>query len=121
MHKFMRAGVLLIVTLATTFGQEVEVIGPNYSQIEHEHTQWIDHVMRSIATIKPGMTRGDLPRVFTEEGGVSTRTRRRYVYKHCPYIKVDIDFFPSDDMRDESLDDKIITISRPFLEYSIMD
>jgi hypothetical protein len=94
--------------------------------IDREHTNWIDHVMRSISTIKPGMTRKDLFMVLTEEGGISTRTRRTYVYKHCPYIKVDVEFSPSDsdtnpDAPTENPEDKILKISRPYLEYSHMD
>jgi hypothetical protein len=94
--------------------------------IDQERTNWIDHVMRSISTIKPGMTRKDLFTVLTEEGGMSTRTRKTYVYRHCPYIKVDVEFSPADsdpnlDALTETSDDKIVTISRPYLEYSHMD
>jgi hypothetical protein len=95
--------------------------------INQEHTQWIDQVMRSIATIKPGMTRKDLVRVFKQEGGLSTRTRKKYVYKHCPYIKVDVEFSPASDMdanqdaATEKPEDRIVRISRPYFEYSITD
>jgi hypothetical protein len=74
------------------------------------------------------MTRKELARVFAEEGALSTRTRRRYVYKHCPYIKVEIEFSPvgEPDLVDgnvttESHADVILKISQPFLEYSIAD
>lgn len=41
-------------------------------------------------TFKPGMTRADLLKVFMEEGGISKRTWRRYVYRRYGYIKVDV-------------------------------
>jgi hypothetical protein len=63
------------------------------SAIDREHTRWILQVMRNIQTTKPGMTRDDLRKIFVEEGGLSTRT---YVYKTCPYIKVDFGFSASD-------------------------
>ncbi len=92
------------------------------SVIDQEHTKWIDKVMRTIQTIKPGMVRGDLKKMFAEEGGLSARRQRKYVYKTCPYIKVDVEFAPSDnDMSTEKPEDKIVSISRPYLEYSIMD
>jgi len=94
------------------------------SEIDLEHTKWIDSVMRSILTVKPGATRKDLLRVFTEEGGLSTRTHRAYAYKHCPYIKVDVEFAPvgnEDNGFTEMPEDKISTISRPYLEYRIAD
>jgi hypothetical protein len=121
---------LLVVMVATVAGapaQESAIDAQSRVQTDQEHTRWIDHVMRSIATIKPGMTRKELFGVLAEEGGLSTRTQRRYVYKHCPYIKVDVEFSPVDeigtgqDATSENPDDKIVKISRPYLEYSITD
>ena len=118
---------MLAVAVASVPAQET-TIGPHSpSQIDQEHTNWIDQVMRSISTIKPGMTRDDLLKIFTEEGGISTRTQRKYVYKHCPYIKVDVEFSrvndngAGQDARTESPEDRIVKISRPYLEYSIAD
>jgi len=117
---------VLLLTAAGVPAQETVIDARNRGPIDQEHTKWIDSVMRSFATIKPGMTRRDLFSVFTEEGGLSTRTQRRYVYKHCPYIKVDVEFSHADidaspDATTENPDDKIVKISRPYLEYSIMD
>ena len=70
------------------------------------------------------MTRKDLLKVFQEEGGLSTRTQRRYVYRGSLYIKVDVIFeavgVPADKFA-ESPKDKITKISKPFLEWSIID
>jgi hypothetical protein len=117
---------VLLMTAVGVPAQETVIDARNRGPIDQEHTKWIDSVMRSIATIKPGMTRRDLFSVFTEEGGLSTRAQRRYVYKHCPYIKVDVEFSHADidaspDATTENPDDKIVKISRPYLEYSIMD
>lgn len=88
-----------------------------------EHMQWIASVIDSIHTIKPGMTRADLLKVFTTEGGMSTRQHRTYVYKGCGYIKVEVEFRPIQDTQSgaEMPTDRIISISQPFLEYSIAD
>jgi hypothetical protein len=89
-----------------------------------DHTKWVESVLRAADTIKPGMTRKELLRVFTEEGGLSSRTWRTYVYKDCPYIKVDVEFSPAGDVGNglrEGPNDKIVKISKPYLEYSIMD
>jgi hypothetical protein len=45
-----------------------------------------------ITTIKPGMTRSDLLRVFATEGGLAARTHRTYVLKQCPILRVDVEF-----------------------------
>jgi hypothetical protein len=89
-----------------------------------EHTRWVSSVLRWTMDIKPGMTRKDLLRVYTVEGGFSTRTQRTYVLKGCPYGKVDVEFTPVGNEQDrltESPDDKILKISKPYLEYSDMD
>jgi hypothetical protein len=120
---------VLLITLSTAAApvQQTAIVSEGRAQTDDEHSKWVDHVLRSISTIKPGMTRRELLAVFKEEGGLSTRTQRRYVYKHCPYIKVEVNFaIISDTSADgeistESPDDKIAKISRPFLEYSIMD
>jgi hypothetical protein len=75
-------------------------------------------------TIKSGMTREELLRVFVEEGGISTRFERRYAYRNCPYIKVDLKFESigaPDDKLTNFPKDKIKQISKPFLEWSIND
>jgi hypothetical protein len=94
------------------------------AKTDSEHAEWLAKAMREMATIKPGMTRADLLRVFEEEGGLSTRTQRRYVYRGSKYIKVDVTFEPVgevDDKAGESRKDKVTTISRPFLDWEILD
>lgn len=88
-----------------------------------EHRQWIGSVLQSVATIKPGMTRTDVLRLFSEEGGLSTRTQRTYVYQQCPYIKIDITFSPSSNSTSsaEMPDDVVVNLSRPYLQYTIAD
>jgi hypothetical protein len=89
-----------------------------------DHTEWIAASLREMQTIKPGMTRADLLKVFVEEGGLSTRTWRRYAYRDCPYIQVDVTFEPVGDLEDKARQapqDKISKISTPFLEWTIAD
>jgi hypothetical protein len=74
-------------------------------------------VLAEFRTIKPGMTRSDLLRLFATEGGLSTRTRRTYVLKRCATIKIDVEFSVS---RNEA-EDTIKQISRPSLDYSHID
>ena len=89
-----------------------------------EHTEWIAKSLREIESIKVGMMRADLLRVFNQEGGISTRTRRRYAYRDCPYIKVDVEFEVAGELESkvgQNPKDKIVKISKPFLEWSIID
>ena len=59
------------------------------SRLDVEHTKWIETALRSMETVKAGKTRAELLTIFTEEGGISNPSQRTYVYRHCPYIKVD--------------------------------
>lgn len=93
---------------------------PLPSQIEQEHTAWIAGALKTMQTIRVGMTRSDLAKVYTTEGGLSTTSRQTYVYRQCPYIKVDVKFATSS--RDRELPaDKIVELSRPYLAWSVSD
>lgn len=94
---------------------------PEGAAFSQQQTLWVLKVMSEIGTVGAGMTRQELLRVFREEGGISTRTNRTYVYRGCPYIKVNVVFSSVDANDQESPDDKIVSISGPYLAYAIMD
>ena len=78
--------------------------------------EWVGHALADIESIKPGMARSDLDRFFQPDGGISTNAHGTYVYKTCPYFKIDVDFtlgFPGK----QQPADKIVKISRPYLDY----
>ena len=88
------------------------------------HSEWVARSLNAIETIKVGMTRADLLKLFTVEGGLSTRTSRTFVFRECPYIKVDVGFEPVGALQDklkEHNGDKIIRISKPYLEKVVVD
>jgi hypothetical protein len=95
-----------------------------------DHVSWVAEVLRRIETIKPGMTREDLLKVFTTEGGLSTGLQRTFVSRDCPYFKIDVQFKavgrPSRDGNgrvtlEEGSQDLIVQISRPYLQFGISD
>ena len=127
----MRIIILLLAVLmlgAVNAAQTGLVVHPQDSGTAH--IRWVAGVLKQIGTITPGMTRKDLKSVFTTEGGLSTGLRRTYVTRECPYFKVDVGFRavgrPERD-RDgrvtllEDDRDLITTISRPYLQFSIVD
>lgn len=92
--------------------------------------EWIADSLKEIQTIKVGMTRADLLKIFTTEGGLSTGLNRTYVYRQCPYIKVDVEFEPvgrpatDADGRVtlvEANEDVIKKISKPYLDWMVID
>jgi hypothetical protein len=105
-------------------------LGSANAQSNNEHVAWVVKALMRMQTIKPGMTRENLLTVFTTEGGISTGLHRTFVSRDCPYFKVDVDFQAAgrpdrdDDGRVtlvEGSQDVIVKISRPYLEFSILD
>jgi hypothetical protein len=94
------------------------------------HIVWVGDVLKRMQTIKPGMSREALLRVFTTEGGLSTGLQRTFVSRDYPYFKVDVQFKavgrPDRDSQGrvtlhEDPRDLIVEISRPYVAFSIMD
>ncbi|HWO00470.1 MAG TPA: hypothetical protein VNS63_14495 [Blastocatellia bacterium] len=120
MRRLNRASWVLLPLLFIAFS------ALTYSQSEttENHTSWIAQSLKNMESVKVGMTRKELLEVFREEGGISTRTWRRYAYRECPYIKVDVEFKPvekNEARGTEYSSDEIVKISKPFLEPPIVD
>ncbi len=100
------------------------------AQASLDPTEWVAQTLTRMQTIKAGMTRRELLTVFTTEGGLSTGLQRTYVSRDCPYFKIDVEFKAvGRSERDadgrvtltEGSDDVIYKISRPYLQFSVMD
>lgn len=79
-------------------------------------------VLRQCEELHPGDTREKLLRTFTTEGGISTAAQRTYVHRHCPNIKVHVEFtLSAPNQNEEEPTDKIAKIPRPYLEDTIID
>jgi hypothetical protein len=82
----------------------------------------IANVLKECQTLKPGMTRAELSKVLSTEGGLSTVSHRTYVYRDCPYIKVDVDFSaPAPNQDAEKPADIVTKVSKPYLDWTIAD
>lgn len=106
------------------------MLSANQESCAQDHRAWVTQVLEKMETIKVGMTREALLKVFTTEGGLSTGLRRIFVSRDCPYFKVDVEFEAvgrPDRDRDgrvtlvEDNQDIIVKISRTYLQFSILD
>ncbi len=90
------------------------------------HEAWLTQVLGKMETIKPGMTRFDLLKVFRTEGGLPRGLRQTFVSQDCPYFKIDVEFepvagpdsggvrfSPSSDNRDV-----IVKVSKPYVQFA---
>jgi hypothetical protein len=103
---------------------------PAQNEPVSSHVDWVAQVLKRIQTIRVGMSRDDLMRVFTIEGGLSTGLNRTFVSQDCPYFKIDVTFRRAStqasgehgmDEFAEFGNDIIESVSRPYLQFSIMD
>jgi hypothetical protein len=95
-----------------------------------DHVAWVADALKRMQTIRPGMTRADLLKVFTTEGGLSNGLQRTFVSQECPYFKVDVQFDAVDRSNrdsggrvtlEEGNQDVIVKISRPYLQFRVSD
>ena len=95
-----------------------------------DHLAWVIKVLERMQTIRPGMTREALTKVYATEGGISNGLQRTFVSRDCPYFKIDVVFQavgrPARDgdgrvTLDEDPRDLILNISKPYLQFSIID
>jgi hypothetical protein len=118
MTRILTAVLICLATIAGSAQNDINHAAQ--SQIDWRHTRWIDGTLRSIQKVKVGIERFELLEVFTEEGGIATTSQRMYVYRQCPLIKVDVEFAASSRGK-ELPTDKIVKISRPYLEWTHTD
>lgn len=84
---------------------------------QQEHQEWVRLSFDEMQTVKPGMTRGDLEKVFVGEGGFHQSDSQTYLYRGCLYFKVTVNFqlagsaleYPSNPK------DKIVSITQPYI------
>jgi hypothetical protein len=92
-----------------------------------DHEAWLTQVLGKMETIKPGMTRFDLLKVFRTQGGLPRGLRETFVSQDCPYFKIDVEFEPvagldnggvrfSASPRDNR--DVIVKVSKPYVQYA---
>jgi hypothetical protein len=119
----MKIAVLLIAGLIAVVG--ARALTPIQDPDEKAHQQWLEARYQEATSIKPGMTRADLLKLFTEDGGFQAgriSTPSRYVLKSCYLIKIEVKFdkpmaqsaAPNNEMR-------IVEVSKPYLEHMYLD
>ena len=112
----------MITTLLSCLLSAIVVVGASRVSAagEDEHEKWVATSLHEMQTVKVGMKRSDLERVFETEGGLATPLHTRYVFKRCQYFKVDVEFSHSAE-GGGSENDRIEKISAPYLAWPVQD
>jgi len=90
-------------------------------KVDEDLTKKLSNILAECQKIKPGMTRADLLKIFTTEGGwPPDADHQTFVYRGCQYIKVDVVFTLSEPKTPKAMPTDIISkISTPFLQHPI--
>jgi hypothetical protein len=89
MKRWFLVGLLLLVSTATSSATPAQ--RPSSADpAPQSHVAWVMQSLTQMETIKPGMTGGDLLKVFTPDGGLQTGAV--YVLRECEYFKVKVEF-----------------------------
>ena len=89
-----------------------------------EHTAWVVHSLQDMKSVEVGMTRADVEKIFKQIGGISTPQERTYAYRGCPYFLVDVRYAKTSQLTKDDIgrpDDKVVMISRPYLDWPAGD
>lgn len=76
----------------------------------------VERALKAALELTPGMSRADVEKYFKEDGGGQSNVLGRFVSRECGLIKIEIEFEVKNE-RGFSKDDKIVKVSRPYLEY----
>ena len=117
----MKIGILLIAGLL--------VVGARaYPQAQvtddQAHQQWLEERYKEATSIKPGMNRADLLKLFEEDGGLQSIPASRYMLKSCRLIQIEVKFdakYGVDYTPRPDKDLKITDVSRPYLQHMAID
>lgn len=83
MTRVLLSVVCALLTISSTSG-----LPPSFQS----HDQWLQERYFEATSIKEGMTRADLVKIFGIDGGLQPFLPTRYVLKSSSFIKVDVEF-----------------------------
>ncbi len=92
MIRQLLAFVLILTASISVSGSGRVVSSAKQERCSQDHQAWVVYALQKMETIRAGMTRAELLKTFTTEGGLSTGLNRRFVSRDCPYFKVDVEF-----------------------------
>jgi hypothetical protein len=112
--RFSPAVLLISVLLAVSPRAEQDVHKTKCSLVEQ--------ALKDYRQVKKAATRGEVVKYFVPDGGLQFPAKTRYVYSACEYLHVDVEFELVKPSEIASLpDDKVIGVSKLYVEYPAQD
>jgi hypothetical protein len=82
-----------------------------------------ERALAAYQEIKPGTARKEIEKNFDYDRGIHFRERGRYTYRGCNCIKLGVDFSPAPDIGNtpDPSNDKVMAVSKLFIDYPVKD
>src|SRR6516164_11664075 len=92
-NHLARRTILRLLAAASVCGMTIASPADAQSDCPSDHVEWVAESLKRLLTLKPGMSRDQLLRVVSTEGGlVFSPLQRTFVSRDCPFFKVDVAF-----------------------------
>lgn len=95
---------------------------------DKDFAKWVERCLNDFESIKVGTTREEIERKWTMDGGIQVLSQNRYVHRVCGCFKIDVEFDVKGNAADKrpmweiwSKKDKVIKVSKPYLERPVSD
>ena len=88
--------------------------------------RWVGECLRDFNTLKPGMTRAEVEKVFPRHTMDEHSVPSRIIHPDCPLFMIDVYFDIKGNPEDQNRatprpEDLLINISKPYIAYPIND
>jgi hypothetical protein len=110
---------ILMISLSMSLVATAALSGRQAAPRDTSHDAWVLTAARQMESVKAGMTRADLLKVFAVQGGLSTNSNATFVSRTCPYFKVDVWFSVVSGVA-EHPNDIIGRMSRPYVDTRLI-
>ena len=99
---------------------------PPDKRTQQERLEWVRKSMTDLTSIKPDMTRAQVDKLLPMDGGLQDYVTVRYIHPDCPFFKIDVAFNVNRNHEDQGRivpapDDKVVTVSKPYIELPFSD
>lgn len=97
---------------------------PRQNSVKHQDScTVVKEALDDSLHIKVGMTRREVEKYFSPDGGLQSFSTTRYVYLKCEFINVNVSFKSAvrGSRISGSPDDIVESVTKPYLEYPVAD
>jgi hypothetical protein len=124
MGRTVKCLIFALVLSALALLSSAKQSGGQQSNPQDQAENLIKEAISIAGNLKEGSIRSEVERDFVLDGGIQSRGASRYMFKKCRFIKIDVTFSKDENSGtwiDGSPNDKVISVSKPYLEYPVMD